>query len=308
MAEGDVKVAATVSNLNTDIPTARASEILGGFRSVASTAVRDAIPAEMREEGMRVKVVGGNEYELAADLTTWNVVSGGGGSGLPDVANVDGYAIIEVGGVYASRPILASYIVAAFDITGFSTSMTTREVGQAATTPAFTATFNRTPTAATLTNNSDAESKNVVGTPTSFSSSNTFTSSTNNASVTFTLTASEGGNTDTATTSVAWRPRVYYGATAVVVDTEVEIEALASSALASSRAATLSLTAGSGEYLFYAFPSSYGTPTFTVGGFSGGFSLVASAVSVTNAYGVTQNYDVWRSDNPNLGSVSVVVT
>lgn len=44
----------------------------GGFRVVATTAERDAIPAARRTAGMVVKVTAdGKEYELNADLTTW---------------------------------------------------------------------------------------------------------------------------------------------------------------------------------------------------------------------------------------------
>lgn len=44
----------------------------GGFRVVATTAERDAIPAARRTVGMVVKVTAdGKEYELNADLTTW---------------------------------------------------------------------------------------------------------------------------------------------------------------------------------------------------------------------------------------------
>lgn len=44
----------------------------GGFRVVATTAERNAIPAARRTAGMVVKVTAdGKEYELNADLTTW---------------------------------------------------------------------------------------------------------------------------------------------------------------------------------------------------------------------------------------------
>lgn len=229
-----------------------------------------------------------------------------GGTSAP--TGNDGYAWIELGGVADWRPILARYIIAAFDILSFSITSSTQEVGQSLVAPAFTATYNRSPTTAVLTNNSDSESKNVISTPTTFSSSNTFTKTANNATVTFTLSCSENGDTDTAQSTIAWRPRVYYGASATVIDTQAEILALASSALQSSKATTITVTAGSGEYIWYVIPSSYGTPVFTVNGFSGGVSLTSSGVSVTNTYGNTQNYDIWRTDNPSLGLTTLVIT
>lgn len=301
-----VVVIQTIEPANESFGVVQSKHVLDGCTTVQSLVARNALP--LLTVGCLVFVIDNATlyYCTDADAPTFSEVSTG--AGLPSVTNNDGYALIEIGGVWASRAIKSSYIVAAFDISAFATSTSTREVGQSAATPAFTASYNRTPTAATLTNNSDAESKNVVGTPTAFASDSTFTKTANNASVTFTLSASEDGEADTATTSIAWRPRVFYGVSAVVIDTEAEIEALASSALQSSRAATISVTPGVGEYIYYVIPSSYGTPTFTVGGFAGGFSLVASAVSVTNAYSVTQNYDVWRSDNANLGATSVVIT
>jgi hypothetical protein len=45
----------------------------GGYRSVADTAERDAIPALRREAGMAVFVTSlQKEYRLGSDLTTWS--------------------------------------------------------------------------------------------------------------------------------------------------------------------------------------------------------------------------------------------
>lgn len=80
-----------------------------------------------------------------------------------------------------------------------------------------------------------------------------------------------------------------------------------SKALQSNKAKTFDVTTGSGQYIWYAIPSRYGTPSFNVGGFDGGFSKV-STVSYTNPSGYTENYDVYRSDNANLGKKTVKVS
>ena len=85
-----------------------------------------------------------------------------------------------------------------------------------------------------------------------------------------------------------------------------DILALASSALAGSRGRTFSVNAAAGEYIYYVIPSSFGTPTFNVGGFDGGFIKVGT-VSHQNASGYTQDYDVWKSVNAGLGQTSVTV-
>lgn len=64
--------------------------------------------------------------------------------------------------------------------------------------------------------------------------------------------------------------------------------------------------AGSGEYIYYAAPSTYATPTFNVGGFDGGFTLIKT-LDFTNASGHTESYRVWRSDNPSLGATTVTI-
>lgn len=194
----------------------------------------------------------------------------------------------------------------------FSASLSgggTVEVGQPVATPAFTASYVAGPATALTFSDSDGNTpQNVLSTPSAFSSAYSFTKTANNAVVTFTLAAVKGSETSSPTAQYAWRPKVFWGNGAAGLSTEADIEALANSALASSRARTFTLAPGAAQYIYYAIPSSYGTPTFTVGGFEGGFQLVASAVSVTNGYGVAQNYDLWRSTNPNLGSTQVVVS
>ena len=76
--------------------------------------------------------------------------------------------------------------------------------------------------------------------------------------------------------------------------------------LASSKARTFPADAGEGEHIVYIIPSSFGTPTFNVGGFDGGFKK-AKTIEHTNASGYKQNYDIWQSVQPSLGSTSVTV-
>ena len=66
------------------------------------------------------------------------------------------------------------------------------------------------------------------------------------------------------------------------------------------------LNAGEGKYFYYAFPASYGTPTFNVGGFDGGFELAAT-IDFTNASGNTTSFVIWKSENANLGAQNIVV-
>ena len=67
----------------TDVhPSHEAKYGKGGFRTVADTAERDAIPSARREAGMLVYVVdGGLVYQLGSDLATWTQFSVGGSTG-----------------------------------------------------------------------------------------------------------------------------------------------------------------------------------------------------------------------------------
>lgn len=231
----------------------------------------------------------------------WDLSVAGGG--LPSVSVSDNGSILKVvGGVWTKAPATD------YDITAMSAASPTLEIGATATNPAFTAAHNRTPTALTLTNTDNGESKNVVGTPTNPSSSQSYTKTANNATVTFTLTGSDGISGDTRTATIAWRPRVYWGIGAAGGNSEAFIEALASSALQSSRAGNHNANATGSNKIYWAAPASYGTPTFTVGGFAGGFSLVSNTISVTNVNGVTQNYQLWESDVAGLGDTDFTVS
>ena len=104
------------------------------------------------------------------------------------------------------------------------------------------------------------------------------------------------------------RDKIHWGKAAIPTTiNSAFILGLSNSALVSSKSKTFTLTAGANEYVWFASPTHLGTCTFTVGGFTGGFSLV-STISHTNASGGTTNYYVYRSDNANLGSVTVVVS
>lgn len=230
-------------------------------------------------------------------------------SEMTELTTAPGDTLIPVVSGGANYKITKANLLAdAYDITAFAASSPTLEIGATATTPAFTATHNKTPTSLVLTNNDNGESKSVVGTPNSFTSSQNYTKTANNASVTFTLTGSDGVDGDVRTAAISWRPRVYHGIGAAGLTTEAHIEALASSALQSSRATSYTDNATGANKLYFACPASYGTPTFTVGGFAGGFSLVSATISVTNANGVTQDYQLWESDTAGLGSTAVVVS
>lgn len=117
----------------------------------------------------------------------------------------------------------------------------------------------------------------------------------------------EKGKTARKNTSVVFQNGVYYGVSEIPEEVNNTFILSLSRSLQGSRTKTFSTTSTEGQYVWYAFPSRYGTPVFNVGGFDGGFTKAAS-ISFTNASGYTEEYAVYRSDNSNLGTKTIKVT
>ena len=77
--------------------------------------------------------------------------------------------------------------------------------------------------------------------------------------------------------------------------------------LSSSKGKTFTVDCGEGQFIFYCVPTRFGSCSFKVGGFEGGFNKV-STIQYTNSSGYTENYDVYKSSNSNLGNTTVVVS
>jgi hypothetical protein len=77
--------------------------------------------------------------------------------------------------------------------------------------------------------------------------------------------------------------------------------------LTNKKTRSVSVICGDDQYVYYAYPSSYGDVSFYYNGVSGGFDKI-DTIYVGNVYdpsGALQPYCVWRSVNPDLGNLSV---
>lgn len=181
------------------------------------------------------------------------------------------------------------------------------EVGATLTTPAFTATYTTSPTSVILTDSDASPPKDVSGTPNSFNANFTTTKNTVGATKICTITASNGIVSKTANTTFTWEQKHYHGVGTAGQTTAAFILSLIGT-LSLVQPNTFTVTAGATQKIYFASRAAFGTPTFTVGGFSGGFNLVSNVISVTNLSGITENYQLWESTNVNLGLTTVVVT
>ena len=117
-----------------------------------------------------------------------------------------------------------------------------------------------------------------------------------------------------------WWWRIFWGtSSSTALPTESFIEGLADSQLKSSRTGTYQFAANNYKYL--AIPSAYGVPSSiyyqglpfaladAVDGYTlGSGNVTYTQVSITNSYGITQIYNVFRSKNPLVGAVTMVVS
>lgn len=187
-------------------------------------------------------------------------------------------------------------------VNSMTATNSSNEIGATVTATDVSWTLNKEPKTQKIKFSSEAEEELETSVR---SKSYTGKSVTSNAVIKLTVTDERDASVSRQVT-ISFQPKVYWGVSNKASLESADILALASSALAGSRGRTFSVNAGDGEYIYYAIPSSFGTPTFNVGGFDGGFVKVGT-VSHQNASGYTQDYDVWKSVNAALGQTSVTV-
>jgi len=184
------------------------------------------------------------------------------------------------------------------------------EIGAQVLNPQFNATYhNATPISAILSDDQGNPAQNVLGLPNALTMPFAYQLNPIGSTVIYTLTSDDGGGVKIDSETFTWLPRVYFGIGPDGLGSEADIEGLAGNALAADFVRTFGVTAGATDHAYYAFPSVYGTPNFQIGPFPGGFVLEAAAVPVTaNTPGApANNYDLWKSSLPNLGTVSINV-
>lgn len=111
---------------------------------------------------------------------------------------------------------------------------------------------------------------------------------------TFTLKVIDSAKSYTKSITLEFIPAIYYGDF-----DDIPKLPITNRLLTKSRQCTLNINAY--KYIYIFIPVKYGAPSFYVGGFEGGFQKVG-----TTTYNTTQ-YNIYRSDNANLGQTTVVI-
>lgn len=185
----------------------------------------------------------------------------------------------------------------AIAITSFGNSVNTAEMGSTVNAVTLNWAVNKTPVSLTLdgsTIDASLTSKALTGLGLT-------------ANKTWTLVATDDRSaTSQKTTTLNFYNGIYYGIATEGTYDNAFILAL-TKVLSGTKARTITVNAGAGQYIYYCLPARLGTPAFNVGGFDGGFTKV-STINFTNASGYTENYDIWKSDNANLGSTTVKIS
>lgn len=118
---------------------------------------------------------------------------------------------------------------------------------------------------------------------------------------TFTITGTDGTTSKSASTSVQFLPKRYWGVSEKTTLTDAEIIAL-SSELSTSRKQSRTFNCSGGKYFYFVIKTSYCSGiTFKVGGLS--FSdMETTTRQFTNASGHTDSYNIYRVKNLQTGS------
>ena len=261
-------------------------------------------------------VGGGGGFTAGGDLTGDGVSQTVVGLQTAPVSNEapsELCALIFHNGMWRPMRITADMIQPVFVISSFSTGTPLAEVGQNIPNPAFTASYTNAPPYdyARLTDNNGNPPKDVTLIPTSFASNASFQKNTYGALVTFTLTAARSGVVSARQCTIEWGQRLYWGgAVRPGAYDSAFVKSLSNTVIATTKNRAYTINGGDfpgGKRLYLAYRDLYGASTFMVGVWEGGFTHVAT-VPVTNAFGFTENFRIYESNQVDLGIVDVVVS
>lgn len=191
---------------------------------------------------------------------------------------------------------MADVLYEAIQITSFTNNVGTVEMGSTVNTVVLNWATNKTPEELTLDGEGIDKSLKTK----------TIENANIKSNKTYTLKAKDERDAEaTKTTAINFLNGVYWGVAEDKSSFDSAFILGLTKGLQGSKGKTFTVNAGATQHIYYAIPSRYGTPSFKVGGFEGGFAKAAT-IEFTNTSGYKENYDIWKSDNPGLGNTTVV--
>jgi len=182
-------------------------------------------------------------------------------------------------------------------ISAFTNSVNAVEIGSTVSSTILNWTINKTITSQSL---NQGFFVNDTATPEIYTDGASYTTDR-----TYTLTISDGQTNVNASSSVYFRNKRYWGVNASASLSDAQIIAL-SSELSTGRTQTRNGMAPAAQYIYIAYPASWGVATFTVNGLLN-TDWTLSVQDHINASGNTTSYNVYRTNNLLTGSYNIVV-
>lgn len=210
---------------------------------------------------------------------------------LPSVTNVEECLDAIIAKIYYVNPSITSFTC--------NPSRTAYEIGEKVASVTFTWAYNK-----------DMVSQTLTGCDLADETVRTATYNTEfNSNKTFTLSASDGTNNTSANKSFTFQNKVHHGSASIPATYDSAFILSLNGALKGSKSGTYTVNVGTNQYFYIAMPTSFNNSDVLVGkvgGFDTEFGKVAT-VSHTNASGYTCDYNIYKSTNSNLGSISMVI-
>lgn len=252
-----------------------------------------------------------NEAKVEADRAEAAVVKAEEAAALAEEAA--GRAEIEGGGISvqvdnrlkALEKWIADKDYVPISITSFSASTSIYEMGETVNSVTLNWGTNKTPASITLDGSAiekvDQTSIKLTGLSIDMGSPE------NDRKWTLVVT-DERGTSKSKPALIYFYNGVYYGKSALPAgEYDDDFIKTLTRQLSSSKVSSFKVTANEGEYIYYCLPTRMGKCTFSVRGNPGGFNLVAT-INFTNGSGYSEDYYIYRSNNPNLGYLEISVT
>lgn len=213
---------------------------------------------------------------------------------------IDSANILYVPTNQSVEEVLDGLLFVPMSITSFTTPQSVFEIGHVINSLLFTWVLSKNPASQTITG---TEVTPPTLLPADRAKTVVFDALASDGTVT--LTVDDGNGPVTSAINLSFAKGVYAGSAPIPGGgvNSTFINTLNKSVQA-ARQRTFTVNLTTGVYGWYAAPVAYGLPTFKVNGFNGGMTS-AVTVSVTNGFGHTEDYYVFRTTNPSLGITEI---